>query len=98
MLRGGFRGCGRLPLRDSTTCQPKESPFGIFQEIDFWPTDPKIFLKAPLVPIYANFEWAARAEKTQFLDQNFPKIAKKKAFFRSKQGLFIALGELGKSI
>ena len=53
--RGWFRGRGGEigrpppPLRDST-------PFDTFLEIHFWPTDPKIFLKAPLAPIYTNFE------------------------------------------
>ena len=30
-----------------------------------------------MAPIYTNFECAARAEKTRFFYQNFPKIAKK---------------------
>ena len=45
-----------FPLRDSTPCRPKGSPFGTFSEIHFWPTDPKFFLKAPWAPIYTNFE------------------------------------------
>ena len=47
-------------------------------------TDPKIFLKAPLAPIYINFEGGgeAPAEKTRFFGQNFPKIAQKKRLFR----------------
>ena len=39
-------------------------------------TDPKIFLKAPVAPmIYTNFEGGARAKKTRFFGQNFPKSA-----------------------
>ena len=54
--RGGFRGGGgRLFLRDSTPCRPKGSPFDTFSEIHFWPTDPKVFLKAPWAPIYTNY-------------------------------------------
>ena len=46
----------------------------------FLVTDPKIFLKAPLALIYTNFEGTARAEKTRFFGQNFPKIAEKRLF------------------
>ena len=65
-----FRGGGHLPppFRDIPT-------FGTIQEIQFWPTDLKIFLKAPLAPIYINFEGGARAEKRRFFGQNFPKSA-----------------------
>ena len=35
-------------------------------------TEPKNFLKAPLVPIYTNF---ALAEKARFCGQHFPKRA-----------------------
>ena len=38
-------------------------------------TDPKIFLKAPLALLYTNFEKAARAKKTLFFGQIFPKNA-----------------------
>ena len=43
-------------LKDSTPCRSKE--------IHFWPTDPKIFLKAPSAPIYtggarANIYWGS---------------------------------------
>ena len=75
---GGEGAGGRtppFPLRDSTPCRPKGSPFDTFYEIHFWPTDPKIFLKAPWAPIYTNFEGGSRAGKTQVFGQNFPKIA-----------------------
>ena len=35
----------------------------------------KIFLKAPLAPIYTNFEGGARAEKRDFLVKTFQKSA-----------------------
>ena len=57
-------------------------------------TGPKIFLKAPLAPIYTNIEGGARAEKTQFFIQNFPAAQK----FWPKQGLFSALAEHEKLI
>ena len=79
VIRGGFRGGGlgglRFLLRDSTPCRPKVPPLVLFKKICFWPTDPKIFLKAPLAPIFTNFEGGARAEKTQIFSQNFPKSA-----------------------
>ena len=52
---------------------PKGPPFALFSDIHFWLTDLKIFLMAP---IYTNFEGGARAEKTRFFSQNFPKMPK----------------------
>ena len=50
-------GGGRpLPSGIRTPADPKGPPFDTFSEIHFSPTDPKIFLKAPLAPIYTNFE------------------------------------------
>ena len=99
-----------LPLsRDSTPLELKGPPFSTFQEIHFWPSDPKIFLKAPWAPIYTNFEGEERAEKTQFFGQNFPKCLKTlflDSFFKilpaaqkiwPKQGLNRAKGELEES-
>ena len=59
---------------------PKGPPFDIFSEIHFWRTDPKIFLKAPSVPIYTNFEGQRAPKKTQFFCQNFSKSAQKRLF------------------
>ena len=68
---------GRLPLSGiRPPADPKGSPFGTFEVNLFWPTDLKTSLKAPLAPIYTNFEGGARAEKTQFFGQNFPKCLK----------------------
>ena len=39
------------------------------------------FLKAPWAPICTNFEGAARAEKTQFFGQNFPKAAYRRLYW-----------------
>ena len=66
--RGGFRG-GRTPPPPSgirPPADPKGPPFDTFSEIHFWPTDPKIFLKAPLAPIYTNFEGERAPKKTRF--------------------------------
>ena len=89
--RGGFRGGGgegggrfpRPPLRDSTPCRPKGYFFfDTFSDIHFWPTDPKIFLKAPLAPIYTNFEGGGgeRAKKNAIFCQIFSKSAQKRLF------------------
>ena len=62
-------------------------------------TDHKIFLKAPLAPIYTNFKGGA-----QVFGQNFPKSDSKRLFlpmaqkFWPKKCLFSAVAELGKSI
>ena len=59
---------------------PKGPPFDTFSEIHFCPTDPKIFLKAPLAPIYSNFEGERAPKKTRFFCQNFSKSAQKRLF------------------
>ena len=41
----------------------------LFKKSIFWPTDPKIFLKAPLTPIYTNF-----------VGEQAPKSAQKRLF------------------
>ena len=72
-----LRGADALPLRDSTPCRPKGSPFDTFSATHFWPTDPKIFLKAPLAPIYTNFEGeCAQKKKRDFLSKFFEKCPK----------------------
>ena len=73
-------GGGRSSLKDSTPCRPKGSHIWYFLKIHFWPTDPKNSLKAPLGPIYTNFEGGARAEKTQFFYKNFQKVPKNALF------------------
>ena len=60
---------------------PKGPPFDTFSEIHFWRTDPKSFLKAPLAPIYTNFEGERTPKKTQFFGQNFSKSAQKRLFW-----------------
>ena len=72
-IRGGFRGGGGdwgnapSPLyKDSTPCRSKGFPFCTILRYPFLVTDHQIFLKAPLAPIYTNFEGGARAEKLDF--------------------------------
>ena len=77
--RGG-RGNGRPPSGIRPPADPKSPPFDTFSEIHFWPTDPKIFLKAPWAPIYTNFERERAPKKTRFFCQNFSKKCPKTAF------------------
>ena len=68
---GGFRGwagvgggrsfSGIRPLTD-----PKGPSFEIFSDIQFWLTDPKVFLKTALASIYTYFKGGALAKKTRF--------------------------------
>ena len=77
--RGGFRGgagADASVLRDSTPADPKGPLCGTFSEIDFWSTGPKIFLKAPLAPIYTNFVRGSARQKKGFFCQHFPKVLK----------------------
>ena len=55
---------------------PKGPPFDTFSEIRFWPTDPKIFLKAPSAPIYTNFEGVRAPKKTRKKRKIFQKVPK----------------------
>ena len=74
IVRGGFRGGAESdpsPLRDSTPFRPKGSPFDTFSESPFWLTDPKIFLKAPLAPIYTNFEGKRAPKKNAIFLSTF---------------------------
>ena len=76
VCRGGFRGAGGgrpPPSGIRPPADPKGPPFDTFSEIHFWPTDPKIFLKAPLAPIYTNFE-GERAPKKRFFDCFFKNL------------------------
>ena len=69
---GGFRGGGGgggLADAFSSGIRPPADPRVPLFTITRYPflvTVPKIFLKAPLAPIYTNFETEARAEKTRF--------------------------------
>ena len=55
---GGWGGgvADAAPSGIRPPADPKGPPFDTFSEIHFWPTDSKIFLKAPSAPIYTNFE------------------------------------------
>ena len=78
----GGRGFGRFPfLRDSTPCRPKGSPLWTILRNPFWMTDLKIFRKAPLAPIYADFDGGARWKKTRFLVEIFQKVHKNPRFW-----------------
>ena len=72
-------------LRDSTPADPKVPPFDTFSEIHFWPTDPKIFLKAPLAPIYTSFEGERAPKKTRFFLSKFFKKCPKTAFLTAQK-------------
>ena len=59
---------------------PKGPPFDTFSEILFWPTDPKVFLRAPLAPIYTNFEGERAPKKNAIFLSKFFKKCPKTAF------------------
>ena len=79
--RRGGGGGGRPPSGIRPPVDPKgPPPPDTFSEIHFWPTDPKIFLKAPLAPIYTNFEGERAPKKNAIFCQNFSKSAQKRLF------------------
>ena len=103
---------GRTPPTQGFDLQPTQRvPLWYFFRFHFWPTDPKIFLKAPSSPIYTNFE-GERVPKNNaiFLSKfslNCPKTAFLTCFSKNlptaqkiwpKQRFFSALGKLGKSM
>ena len=75
-------GGGRFPPPSGIRppADPKGTPFDTFSEIHFWPTDPRIFLKAPLAPIYTNFMRERAPKKTRFFLSKFFKKCPKTAF------------------
>ena len=79
---GGAGGGGGHPFPSGIRppADPKGPPFDTFSEIHFWPTDPKIFLKAPWAPIYTKFEGERAPKKNAIFCQNFSKSAQKRLF------------------
>ena len=77
---GGGGGGGAddfFPSGIRPPADPKGPPFDTFSEIHFWPTDAKIFLKAPWAPIHTNFEGErAPKKKRDFLSKFFKKSPK----------------------
>ena len=61
--------------------------FDTFSEIHFWPTDPKMFLKAPMAPIYTNSEGERAPKKRDFFVKIFQKVAKNWLFWQFFQKL-----------
>ena len=55
---------------------PPSDPFVLFSDIHFWRTDLRIFLKAPLTPIYTNFEEERAPKQRNFLVEIFQKVPK----------------------
>ena len=80
LKQGSLQGGVLSPLLYPGADAPPPSGIDTFSEIHFWPTDPKIFLKAPLAPIYTNFEGERAPKKRDFFCQNFSKIARKRLF------------------
>ena len=109
---GGGGGGGRTPFSQGFDPLPTQRvpPLILFQKSLFWPTDPKIFLKAPLAPIYTNFVGERAPKKRDFFVNIFQKLPKNgffDCFFKNlpaaqkilpKLGQKSALGELEKSI
>ena len=72
---GGLGGRGWTPFFQEIDPLPTQRvPLCTILRYPFLVTAPKIFLKAPLRPIYTNFEGRAR-RKTRLFCENFPKIA-----------------------
>ena len=98
------------PSQGSDPLPTQRVPLCTIFKYQFLVKDPESFLKAPLAPLYMNFEGGARAEKTQFSGQIFQNSAQKLLFWPffqnfgcgaenlAKTGLFSALGELENSI
>ena len=74
--RCGGGGGGRPLSGIRPPADPKGPPFDTFSEIHFWPTHPKLFLKAPLAPIYTNFEGERAPKKRDFFVKIFQKVPK----------------------
>ena len=86
-IRGGFRGRGFFVLYRQTI-----TILDVVSGADLGGGD---FLKAHSAPIYTNFEGKARAGKTRFFGQNFPKKPKN-AFFAFFQNFACGAENLAK--
>ena len=62
------------PSGIQSPCRHKGSPFYNVLRYQFVVTDPKIFLKAPLAPIYTNVDGGERPKKRDFLVKIFQKV------------------------
>ena len=99
-----------MPHRDSTASPTKVSPLVLFDDICLRLTNPKVFVKSPLAPIFTNFEVQRAPRKTYFFGQVFPKNAQNSFFtccfknlpaaqiFVSKKGRYSGSVVLRKSI
>ena len=67
---------GRPPSRIQPLTDPKGPPLELLSDIQFWLTDPKFFLKAPLAPIYTYFKGERAPKKRDFLVKFFQKLPK----------------------
>ena len=72
-------------------------PFDTFSEIHFWPTDPKIFLKAPLAPIHTNFKGERAPKKNAIFCQIFSKNAQKRLFLTVFPKICLRRGNLSQN-
>ena len=81
---GGLRGVGGGGRPSSSGIRPLADPkgpsFGTFYEINFWPTDPKIFLKALGLQYILILKGNAREKKNIFFLSKFSKKFPKTAF------------------
>ena len=97
---GGFGGGGGgrppPPSGIRPPADPKGPPSDTFSEIHFWPTDPKIFLKAPWAPIYTNFEEERAPKKKQFFLSKFFKIGAKQCFGSARKINLVDLKKKGR--
>ena len=75
----GFRG-GCFPPQGFDPLPTQRVPLCTILRYPYLVTDPKKFLKAPLAQIHTIFWGGARAKKTRFLCQSFPKSAQKLLF------------------
>ena len=108
MTRGEFSGktSGRPFLfRNSFDHLPtKRAPLCTILRYPFLMTDPKIFLNAPLAPMYTNFEGESAPKTRNFLVKIFQKLPKnafldrcfKKCGSVAKTGCFYCIGRARK--
>ena len=73
----------------------KGSPLCTILRYPFLVTDPKVFLKAPLAPIYTNIEGGARAEKNAVFQPVYSKLCLRRRSF-GPNGLFKRFGRAWK--
>ena len=81
LRRGEGGGRPTPPSGIRPFADPKGPLFVLIWDVHFWLTHPKIFLKAPLAPIFIYLRGSARRKNAVFLVKSFQKVPENACFW-----------------